>query len=103
MKSVLKKRTGQKLVAVVKIVVSRLNMETDSSEEETYFLGTVNTPTTQNHPWVTNLNLNETSVSFKIDSGADVTVIPYKVHLKNQEELTTANLLVNNITNPHKS
>ena len=60
--------------------ISRQNMETDSSEEDTYFLGTVNTPTTQNNPWVTNLNLNETSVSFKIDSGADVTVIPYKVY-----------------------
>ena len=60
--------------------ISRQNMETDSSEEETYFLGTVNTPTTQNNPWVTNLNLNKTSVSFKIDSGADVTVIPYKVY-----------------------
>ena len=60
--------------------ISRQNMETDSSEEDTYFLGTVNTPTTQNNTWVTNLNLNETSVSFKIDSGADVTVIPYKVY-----------------------
>ncbi len=59
--------------------ISRQNMETDSSEE-TYFLGTVNTPTAQNNPWVTNLNLNETSVPFKIDSGADVTVIPYKVY-----------------------
>ena len=57
--------------------ISRQNMETDSSD---IFLGTFNTPIAQNNPWVTNPNLDETNVSFKIDSGADVTVIPYKVY-----------------------
>ena len=38
------------------------------------FLGTIGT----NSPWITNLKLNQTSVSFKIDSGADVSVKPYK-------------------------
>ena len=33
-----------------------------------------------NSPWITNLKLNQTSVSFKIDSGADVSVKPYKIY-----------------------
>ena len=60
--------------------ISRQNIAADSSDEETYFLGAIGTPTPSTNPWVTNLELNETSVAFKIDSGADVTVIPYKVY-----------------------
>ena len=51
-----------------------------SSDEETYFLGTIGTPDELNDPWVTNLQLNETNVSFKIESGADATVVPYKMY-----------------------
>ena len=51
-----------------------------SSDEETYFLGAIATPDELNNPWVTNLQVNETNVSFKIDSGADVTVVPYKMY-----------------------
>ena len=50
-----------------------------SSDEETYFLGTVDS-NEGNSPWVTNFQLNESSVSFKIDSGADVSVIPYTIY-----------------------
>ena len=33
-----------------------------------------------NSLWITNLKLNQTCVSFKIDSGADVSVKPYKIY-----------------------
>ena len=51
-----------------------------SSDEETYFLGAIATPDELNNPWVTNLQVNETNVSFKIDSGADITVVPCKMY-----------------------
>ena len=47
--------------------------------EDDIFLGTVNasadTVSSTGSPWVINLTLNGHSVQFKIDTGADVTVI----------------------------
>ncbi|KAL3864358.1 hypothetical protein ACJMK2_006048, partial [Sinanodonta woodiana] len=43
---------------------------------ESGFLGTVSTKKGQ--PWITQVRLNNTTLLFKIDTGADVTVIPEK-------------------------
>ena len=48
-------------------------------EEEDYaFLGEIETATSEN-PWCVNLTLNKSHVYFKIDTGADVTVIPERI------------------------
>ena len=54
--------------------------EQSSSEEDVYFMGeivrldTISNADTK--PWTADIKVNETTVAFKIDSGADVTVIP---------------------------
>ncbi|KAK0132392.1 hypothetical protein N1851_032733 [Merluccius polli] len=52
-------------------------VEEDEDEEE-IFLGSV---TTEGDPWMVNIDIHESSVTFKIDTGADVTVLPYTVFL----------------------
>ena len=50
-------------------------------EEETYFLGTVDAPDT-GPPWHITLNVCNKVVSFKIDTGADVSVMSYAKYNK---------------------
>ena len=55
-------------------------------EDVDEFLGTIETESvTPNTSWTIPLLLNDISIDFKIDTGADVTVIPESVfkHLKN--------------------
>ena len=48
-------------------------------EEEDAFLGVVHSNQSVD-PWVVELNLNKQCIKFKIDTGADVTVIPASVY-----------------------
>ena len=69
-------------------------VDAEDVEEETYFLGTVQSPSSQ--AWVTDINIGQTKVRFKIDTGADVTVMPAKVYktLKRQPALTPSKVIL---------
>ncbi|CAB4024099.1 Transposon Tf2-6 poly [Paramuricea clavata] len=66
--------------------------EESSSEEDVYFLGevvhldTINK--SGNKPWTADIKVNETNILFKIDSGADVTVIPLTVYQQRKLQST---------------
>ncbi|XP_034075852.1 uncharacterized protein K02A2.6-like [Gymnodraco acuticeps] len=47
-----------------------------NEEEESLFLGSIEA---DNDPWMADIDINNKSVQFKIDTGADVTVIPHSV------------------------
>ena len=62
-----------------RVCKSKYVHEVDEDEdEEEIFLGSV---TTEGDPWMVNIDIHESSVTFKIDTGADVTVLPYTVFL----------------------
>lgn len=62
-------------------------------EEETYFLGAVDAPDTE-PPWHTTLNICNKVVCFKIDTGADISVMSYgeynKLHPRPNLQQTNA-------------
>ncbi|CAB4035810.1 Hypothetical predicted protein, partial [Paramuricea clavata] len=66
--------------------------EESSSEEDVYFLGevvhldTINK--SGNKPWTADIKVNETNILFKIDSRADVTVIPLTVYQQRKLQST---------------
>lgn len=43
-------------------------------DEDAIFLGSV---TTDGDPWMVNIDIHDSSVTFKIDTGANVTVLPH--------------------------
>lgn len=45
-------------------------------EEDSMFLGSI---AADDEPWMADIDINDQTVQFKIDTGADVTVIPYSV------------------------
>lgn len=47
--------------------------DNDINTHDTFFLGAVDCPNTE--PWLVTLNINQTDVQFKVDTGADVTCI----------------------------
>ncbi|ROL55227.1 hypothetical protein DPX16_5737 [Anabarilius grahami] len=54
--------------------ISEVNMTGDEQEDDMAFLGTVSTE--QNDaPWLIKLKVNDSEVLFKVDTGADVTVV----------------------------
>ena len=63
-----------------------------SSEEDVYFLGEVvhldTVSNSGNKPWMADIKVNETTILFKIDSGADVTVIPLTVYQRSNLQPT---------------
>ena len=52
----------------------------DDSLTDEYFLGSINCPD-EADPWEITLKLNNTAVKFKIDTGADITVISESTYL----------------------
>ena len=66
--------------------------EESSSEEDVYFLGEVvyldTVSNSGNKPWTADIKVNETTILFKIDSGADVTVIPLTVYQRSNLQPT---------------
>ena len=69
----------------------------DSREE---FLGTVNTDTVStNKSWTAVLQLNNRAIEFKVDTGADVTVITKSVYCPNKDgKLEPASIPLNGLT-----
>ena len=69
----------------------------DSGEE---FLGTINADTVStNKPWIAVLQLNNRMIEFKVDTGADVTVIPECVYCPNEDgKLEPASIPLNGPT-----
>lgn len=53
--------------------------EVEGEEENAIFLGSI---TTDGEPWTVNIGIHDSSVMFKIDTGADVTVLPHAVFLE---------------------
>ena len=47
--------------------------EVEGEKEDAIFLGSI---TTDGEPWTVNTGIHDSSVTFKIDRGADVTVLP---------------------------
>ncbi|XP_069125619.1 uncharacterized protein [Argopecten irradians] len=52
----------------------------NSRNEDQDFLGAVNKE--KSHPWITNIKIKNVDIPFKIDTGADVTVISEREHQK---------------------
>ncbi|KAL0150323.1 hypothetical protein M9458_054431, partial [Cirrhinus mrigala] len=63
-------RNGQAVYTVTEVL-------SDSDSQDYAFLGEVSTQTTK--PWIEKVTLNGDAISFKLDTGADVTSIPEKV------------------------
>ena len=60
-------------------------MSADTQPEEDTFLGAIDTVTGSSNPWTTNILLNGESLQFKVDTGADVTVIPMRSYSENRD------------------
>ncbi len=63
----------------------------EASKEDWKFLGAV----TENNskPWMCSLKVNSRDVTFKIDTGADVSVIPYSLYDDGPLSKTTMSLV----------
>ena len=60
-------------------------MSADTQPEEDTFLGAIDTVTGSSNPWTTDILLNGESLQFKVDTGADVTVIPVRFYSENRD------------------
>ena len=60
-------------------------MSADTQPEEDTFLGAIDTVTGSSNPWTTDILLNGESLQFKVDTGADVTVIPVRSYSENRD------------------
>ena len=68
-----------------KVGIKEIKQEGDSdltSDNEGEFLGTVDADTVNtSKPWTVVLQLNNRALEFKVDTGADVTVIPESAYI----------------------
>lgn len=73
------------------------DLTSDSGEE---FLGTVNADTvSSSKPWTAVVQLNKRALEFKVDTGADVAVIPESAYRPNEDgKLETASIPLNGPT-----
>ena len=73
-------------------LTSRRETEEEGSSEDVYFLGEVvyldTVSNSGNKPWTADIKVNEITILFKIDSGADVTVIPLTVYQQSNLQST---------------
>ena len=53
-----------------------------TKDDEDAFLGAIDTVTGFSKPWITDILLNDELFQFKVNTGADVTVIPEKSYLE---------------------
>ena len=53
-------------------------LSANTHEQEDTFLGSIDTVTDSSKPWITDILVNDESLQFEVDTGADVTVIPVK-------------------------
>ena len=62
-----------------KVCRSKSSIKAISAEDtdtDLGFLGVVHNPETKSSPWMSTVSINERKIRFKVDTGADVTVIP---------------------------
>ena len=83
--------------------IKEIEQEGDSdltSDNEGEFLGTVDADTVNtSKPWTVVLQLNNQALEFKVDTGADVTVIPESAYLPQKDgELEPASIPLNGPT-----
>ena len=71
------KKKGQ-FKACCRSKVSVNQLSADTQKEEDAFLGAIDTVTDNTKSWTTDILLNGQMLQFKVDTGADVTVIPVK-------------------------
>ena len=71
-----KKKGHFKVCCRSKASVNQLSA--DTPKEGDAFLGTIDTVTDSTKSWTTDILLNGQMLQFKVDTGADVTVIPVK-------------------------
>ena len=69
-----KKKGHFKAYCRSKASVNQLSANTTNDED--VFLGAIDTVTGCSKPWITDILLNDELFQFKVDTGADVTVIP---------------------------
>ena len=86
-----------------KVIIKEVKKEGDSdltSDSGEEFLGTVNADAVStSKPWTAILQLNNRALEFKVDTGADVTVIPEReYHPKEDGKLETASIPLNRPT-----
>ena len=79
--------------------VKEVKQDCDTSDSEE-FLGTVNADTAStNKPWMVVVQLNNRALEFKVDTGADVTVILESVyHPEEDSKLEAASIPLNGPT-----
>ena len=82
-----------------KVGIKEVKQDCDTSDSEE-FLGTVNADTVStNKPWMAVVQLNNRALEFKVDTGADVTVIPESVyHPEEDSKLEAASIPLNGPT-----
>lgn len=72
-----------------KKLVREVLVNDDSQDSQDEFLGVIHSETdslsSTEAPWTTNLELNGRNIEFKIDTGADVTVISEQEYLSKQD------------------
>ena len=51
-------------------------MSANTHEQKDTFLGSIDTVTDSSKPWITDILVNGESLQFKVNTGADVTIIP---------------------------
>ena len=71
-----KKKGHFKAFCRTKASVNQLSANTH--EQEDTFLGSIDIVTDSSKPWITDILVNGESLQFKVDTGADVTIIPVK-------------------------
>ena len=64
---------------------NKVGVVRDEEEEDRTFLGVVQSSANRGAPWITTVSVNDCAVEFKIDTGADVTVIPRTEYQKKRD------------------
>ena len=78
-----KKKGHFKAYCRSKASVNQLSANTTNDED--VFLGAIDTVTGCSKPWITDILLNDELFQFKVDTGADVTVIPEKSYSETRD------------------
>ena len=78
-----KKKGHFKAYGRSKASVNQLSAKTKDDEDA--FLGAIDTVTGFSKPWITDILLNDELFQFKVNTGADVTVIPEKSYLETRD------------------
>ena len=78
-----KKKGHFKALCRSTVSVNQLNANSQEQFEADSFLGAIDTVTDSSKPWIADILVNGELIQFKVDTGADVTVIPEKYYSEN--------------------